>query len=133
MESIDHMVSEFPSVSFSLEQCQLRHSFRKFPLLQLVVSFPRPPLSFRVECLVVLHLLGDPIDTVKNLWLKMSFCQQIAESWKYVCGRHLDNHIDRDHKEDLEDRDWKALAIVTDAYGEWNEDTSVQHILYTAL
>ena len=82
---------------------------------------------------MILHLLGDPIDTIKNLLLKMSFCQQIAESWRIDCGILLDKHMDRDHERDLEDRDWKALAIVTDAYGEWSEDTSVQRVLHTAL
>lgn len=135
MESIDHMVSEFPSVCFPFEQCRFRDRLRKFPLLQLVVSFPRPPLSFMVECLVILHLLGDPIDTIKNLCLKMSVCQQIAEFWKPDCGILLDRRMDHDedHEQDLEDRDWKALTIVTDAYGEWSEDTSAQHILHTAL
>ena len=129
------MVSGFPSACFPFEQCQFRDRLRKFPLLQLVVSFPRPPLSFRVECLVILHLLGDPIDTIKNLWLKMSVCQEIADFWKLKCGIPPDRHMDHDedHEQDLEDRDWKALTIVTDAYGEWSEDTSAQHILHAAL
>lgn len=65
----------------------------------------------------------------------MSVCQQIAESWKLDCGILLDKHMDhdRDHEQDLEDRNWKALAIITDAYGEWSEDTSAQQVLHTAL
>ena len=135
MDSIDHLVSGFPSVCFPFDQCQLRNLLRKFPLLQLVVSFPRPPLSLRVECLVILHLLGDPIDTIENLLLKMSACQRSAEKWESVCREYLARNMqpDRDHKQDLKDRDWKALTILTDAYGEWSEDISAQHDLHTAL
>lgn len=91
----------------------------KFPLLQLVASFPRPPLSIKIECLVVLHLLGDPIDTIRNLLLKMSTCQQMAEYWRdeYKLLMEAPTELDRDHKQDLKDRNWKALTIVTDAYG----------------
>ncbi|KAL8782597.1 MAG: hypothetical protein Q9195_009614 [Heterodermia aff. obscurata] len=65
----------------------------------------------------------------------MSVCQQIAESWNLDRGRYLDQHMrhDRYSGRDLEDRDRKALTIVTDAYGEWSEDTSAQRILHTAL
>lgn len=89
----------------------------KFPLLQLVASFPRPPLSFSVECFVIIHVLGDPIDTIKNLLFKMSGCQRIAKHWKEACDKLIKERVDDDP-----DRDWKALALLTDAYGEWGND-----------
>lgn len=88
----------------------------KFPLLQLVASFPRPPLSFWVECFVIVHLLGDPIDTIKSLLAKMSSCQGAAKYWRATCEKILEKRVDD------EDRDWKALALLTDAYGEWGEE-----------
>jgi len=104
----------------------------KLPLLQLVASFPRPPLSFKVECLVIFHLLGDPIDTMKNLILKMSTCQRTAKHWK----EKLLETLDQDESDLLrEDRElnWKALAIITDAYGEWNTGGLAQDALDEAL
>lgn len=101
----------------------------KFPLLQLVASFPRPPLSFSVECFVLLHLLGDPIDTIKNLLAKMSSCQNRATEWSAICEELLP---ERPSGED-EDRDWKALALITDAYGEWNEDGTAKLALENEL
>lgn len=102
----------------------------KFPLLQLVASFPRPPLSFAVEFLVILHLLGDPVDTIRNLLAKICACQRMAEHWKKQCQVLLEpaNHNDTDG-----DRNWKALAIMTDAYGEWSEGDAAQTALSNAL
>lgn len=100
----------------------------KFPLLQLVASFPRPPLSFWVEFFVIVHLLGDPIDTIKNLLTKMSTCQRRAEYWRGECERLLERREGID-----EDRDWKALALITDAYGEWDEDEQARDALQQGL
>ena len=108
---------------------------QKFPLVQLVASFPRPPLSFKIESLVILHLLGDPVDTVKNLLSKLATCQQMALFWKSKCEVILEapTECDEDHELDLKDRNWKALTLVTDAYGEWHETDSVTDILHSAL
>lgn len=100
----------------------------KFPLLQLVASFPRPPLSFSVECFVILHLLGDPVDTMKNLLAKMSACQDFAKYWRLECEELLDERAGDD-----EDRNWKALALITDAYGEWERDVQARQILQQGL
>lgn len=100
----------------------------KFPLLQLVASCPRPPLSFSVECFVIVHLLGDPIDTITNLLAKMSSCQRIARDWRAQCEILLKKRDEGD-----EDGDWKALALVTDAYGEWGEDDQAREALHDGL
>ena len=100
----------------------------KFPLLQLVASFPRPPLSISVEAFVILHLLGDPIDTIRSLLAKISTCQTIANEWREECEKLLEKPPGED-----EDRDWKALALVIDAYGEWNVAGDVKHVLQQGL
>lgn len=100
----------------------------KFPLLQLVASFPRPPLSFAVEFFVILHLLGDPIDTMKSLLAKMSGCQRTAEYWKTECKSALETP-----REGEEDCDWKALALITDAYCEWGEGEQAKMLLGRGL
>ena len=91
----------------------------KFPLVQLIAAFPRPPLSLGVELFVVFHLLGDPIDTIKSLLLKLSNCQYWVHHWI---------ERDRGNKVDSE-RHWKALALLSDAYGEWGEETEASDIL----
>ena len=100
----------------------------KFPLLQLVASFPRPPLSFWVECFVILHLLGDPIDTVQNLLAKLSSCHNTAEEWRPDSDNLMGNPVGED-----EDQNWKALALITDAYGEWKESENARHVLRQGL
>lgn len=100
----------------------------KFPLFQLVATFPRPPLSFSVECFVIVHLLGDPVDTIQNLMAKMSSCQKIAGHWRAECKTLLERPPGED-----EDRDWKALALLTDAYGEWNVGGEAKEALQQAL
>ena len=102
----------------------------KFPLLQLVASFPRPPLSLSVECFVILHLLGDPIDTLRNLLAKMSTCQLTAERWEKVCKGLLERPSGEGQDED---RDWKALTLLTDAYGEWGVDEQAERALANGL
>lgn len=100
----------------------------KFPLLQLVAQFPRPPLNFWVECFVIVHLLGDPVDTIKYLLAKMSSCHITAKDWREECERHLEKPPGED-----QDRDWKALAIISDAYGEWGADEEATEALKKGL
>lgn len=85
----------------------------KFPLFQLIVSLPRPPLGIGVQLFVINHLLGDPIDTIDNLLLKLSKCQERAQFWK-----------------DYQEEDWKGLTIITDACTEWDRGRRAQEILY---
>ena len=91
----------------------------KFPLLQLVAIFPRPPLSVPVESFAVVHLLGDPIDTLANLLDKLSRCQHWAEHWQ--------NH-DLPNSEN-QGESWRALTLITDAYAEWEEDEAAVNAL----
>ena len=95
----------------------------KFPLLQLVSSFPRPPLGFWVQMFVINHLLGDPIDTMKNLFTKMSNCQQTAEYWKEHCQPQVT------FDDDADNRDWKALTIIEDTYAECGIEGEVRKTL----
>ena len=101
-----------------------RISTWKYPELQLIVMFPRPPLGFSVELMVFTHLLGDPIDTIDNLHLKLYNCQLIAEWWQ-VRAKHV-------FSEDS-DQAWKALGIITDAYAEWGREVDAREMLYVQL
>lgn len=100
----------------------------KLPLIQLAATYPRPPLSFWCECFVVLHLIGDPVDSIRNLLLKLSTCDRIAKHWKHEC---LD--LPSPSAENVQGRDWKALALITDAYSEWSEAERTSKALYESL
>ena len=101
-----------------------RLSTWKLPLVQLIAAFSRPPLSLGVECFVITHLLGDPIDTIKNLLLKLWTCEYWVRHWVAEPARGDDSDSERH---------WKALALLTDAYGEWGRDTEASHVLQELL
>ncbi len=96
----------------------------KFPLLQLVASFPRPLLNFWVEIFVVNHLLGDPVDSIKSLLTKMVDCQAIAEYWRTKLGPTVETSLGGEV-----DRQWKAWTIITDAYAECGEEGLAKEML----
>ena len=90
----------------------------KIPLISLVASFPRPPLGFWVEMFVVNHLLGDPVRTVSDLLKTMSDCQSTAQYWKDEHTTILGPPIGLRAAV----RDWKALAIIENAYAECGDE-----------
>ena len=115
----------------------------KFPLLQLLSTFPRPPLGFWSQLFVMAHLLGDPIDTIKNLLLKLSICQSRAKEWKdkrklYVEQNssddgcvYFEDHLALNLDQQLEqDRRWKALTLLSDAYDEWGKGDKSAEEMY---
>ena len=110
----------------------------KFPLLQLVAMFSKPPLSYKVGIFVVFHLLGDPVSTIRDLLRKFSTCQSRAQFWDYELSHSLCHVIHEDdpvsrHKNRV--RKWKALAIIVDAYDEWGQDKGdcARDFLYEVL
>lgn len=103
----------------------------KFPLFQLVASSPRPPLGSSVEGFVILHLLGDPVGTVKDLLRTISSCQERADFWRtYIAEPQPDkeqlNSVQKDHL-------WKAFTIITISYDEWRKGDEVQETLKNSL
>lgn len=118
----------------------------KLPLLQLLATFPRPPLGLLSQFFVMAHLLGDPIDTIKNLLFKLSKCQSRAKTWKgrkklFVeqdspdDGRvHLKDHLTLSLDEQLEqDQRWKALALLSEAYDEWGKGDDSVVVMYVSF
>ena len=75
----------------------------KFPLLQLVAQFARPPLGFAEEAFTMAHLLGDPIDTINNLLQKLSSCQRRARIWKIIEPLVLENIQLEEERNEAED------------------------------
>lgn len=100
----------------------------KFPLLQLAASFPRPPLGPNVQCFVIFHLLGDPIDSLGNLLRKLRDCQRRARFWMAQFDGPL-----RIIAEDLPLQVWKSLTLITDAYDEWDLGDDAITVLQAGL
>ncbi|MCJ1439280.1 hypothetical protein MMC27_008672 [Xylographa pallens] len=98
----------------------------KFPLLQLVAIFPKPPLSSKVEAFVICRLLGNPVGTLRGLLLKLATCQDRAEFWKHTLEGSQFRRLVEDSRARSRytnvTRKWKALAIITDSYDEWGQD-----------
>jgi len=97
----------------------------KFPLLQLVAIFPRPPLNFKVEAFVIFHLLGNPVSTIQDLLLKFANCQRRVENWQDALQIPELNPLVQDEEPTRYTnltRKWKALGIITDSYDEWGLD-----------
>ncbi|KAH7084854.1 hypothetical protein BKA63DRAFT_4313 [Paraphoma chrysanthemicola] len=85
----------------------------KLPLLQLLSQFPRPPLGPWVETGVMMHLLGDPIDSVTCMFLTLANCQRRARRAKSLS---VETGIGTTHPDYT--RTWKELAIIMVSYDE---------------
>lgn len=82
----------------------------KLPLLQLISQFPRPPLGPSVETGIMMHLLGDPIDSFTSMFVSLAICQQRAQQAMDLCGS-------RQNDPDFP-KAWKGLAIIMVSYDE---------------
>jgi hypothetical protein len=82
----------------------------KLPLLQLISQFPRPPLGPSVETGIMMHLLGDPMDSITSIFVSLAICQERAQRAKDLCGLRQD---DPDFS-----KTWKGLAIIMVSYDE---------------
>lgn len=115
----------------------------KTPLLQLVAQFLRPPLALSTQFFVMNHLLGDPIDTIQNLLLKIARCHEKAKEWQCFVEQNLTTNRQRQlygeggpgslsrHSGAQSERDryWKSLSLLTDAYDEWGTGHKAQELL----
>jgi hypothetical protein len=95
----------------------------KLPLLQLLSQFPRPPLGPSVETGVMMHLLGDPIDSVASMLLTLSICQERAQQAKQLC---VTKRGDPRYQ-----RTWKGLAIIMVSYEECGAPEKVEEFCAT--
>ena len=74
----------------------------KAPLVQLIFQFPRPPLSTKVQFLVMFHLVGDPIDTIASILYTLAVCQSRADALRNI----------------MPEGDWEALVLIMVSYEE---------------
>jgi hypothetical protein len=102
----------------------------KFPLFQLALSSPRPPLGLWVDGFVLAHLMGDPISTIKDLLKKIFCCEERAANF----ARNFAQHPVLSNGDPLYvERAWKALTMITVSYDEWGLGGAAQEALEAAL
>lgn len=93
----------------------------KLPLFQLAVQFPRVPLGFNVETATIIHLLGDPVDSMTSLLYTLAIGRSRASLAKTTCeeagitGKDLELEFT-----------WKALALIMVSYDECGKSDQVQ-------
>jgi hypothetical protein len=104
----------------------------KFPLLQLASSIPTPPLGFLVKCFVLLHLMGDPIGTIRDFRKKLSRCEDHAK-WFENCKVISRNNPPTLGNGRLKDEEWKALANICIAFDEWGEGYRARKVMTAQL
>jgi hypothetical protein len=92
----------------------------KLPLLQLMSQLPRPPLGPSVETGIMMHLLGDPIDSVASILLSLEMCQRRARQAKDLCMASVMKHDHADYA-----RTWKGLALIMVSYDECGASAKV--------
>lgn len=93
----------------------------KMPLFQLVAQFPRPPLGFAVESIAIVHLLGDPVDSMVSMLLTLAMCRSRATLAKEVCKAARIQPTDAEY-----DRTWKGLAIMLVSYDDCGKSEDVE-------
>jgi hypothetical protein len=98
----------------------------KFPLFQLALSSPRPPLGPWVDGFVLAHLMGDPISTIADLQMKIFRCKKRADNF----AKHPKL---RNYGPLYAERVWKSLAMIAISYDEWGGGDTAQNDLARAL
>ena len=99
---------------YALEDIYGRVVLWKLPLLQLLTLMQRPPLGRTAGTFVIIHLFGDPIDSIWSLLYKIKMTQIHAENFKDVPKK-------------------RALAMITASYDEWNKGGAAINVLWPAL
>jgi hypothetical protein len=107
-----------PWTPYNNEAIYSRLQTWKIPLFQLALSTPRPPLGTSIDIFVLVHLMGDPIGTIKDLREKLSRCEKLAAYFE---------------KRGLTDRQWKALAMICIAFDEWGQGNAARELLDNQL
>jgi len=82
----------------------------KLPMIQLIMSFPRPPHGTSVEAFSIFHLMGDPIDSLSSLIFTLHTTQRRV--------RRLESNTNLEKKTVFE------LVLLINAFEECGDETS---------
>lgn len=83
----------------------------KLPLFQLIMQLPRPPHRTRFEVFSLVHLMGDPVDSIASLMLTL-----------HVTQRRL-KRLERCSI--LKGKELKELVLLIGAYEVWGDKDNV--------
>jgi hypothetical protein len=86
-------------------------------LFQLISQFQRPPLGPWAQAFTVVHLFGNPIDTIASLLYTLALCQSRA----------------RKFKEGGLNRRWKLATLIMISYDECGNDEAARQQLLESL
>lgn len=86
----------------------------KAPLIQLIAQMQLPPLGWKSNIFVIVHLIGDPWDTLWSLSHKIFLCHKWADEWS-------------------SDEHWKAMGMVVFSYDEWGKGEEAHQTLLQAF
>jgi len=87
------------------------HSW-KAPVLILIFLFPRAPLGIATWIFTLVHLCGDPIDTIASLLYTLAVCQTRV---KKVCNGRAR-------------RDWKLVVLLIGSYDEYGNTEAANEL-----
>ena len=99
---------------FVMSDVRYRFQLWKAPLIQLIAQMQLPPLGYRSNVFVILHLIGDPLDTIWSLSHKIFLCHRRVETW-------------------FHDNDHKAMGMIVISHDEWGENNQVEDTLLQIL
>lgn len=92
----------------------------KFPLIQLIATFPRPTLGKLVEFVTILHLVADPIGSMEDLLWTLGRYNRRAGDWEELIREHDVSVNLQPDKEQKKQRKWwrKHMTMIVESYGE---------------
>lgn len=93
----------------------------KLPLFQLAAQFPRVPLGFNVETATIVHLLGDPVDSMMSVLLTLAMCRSRAHQAQEECKAAGIGERPCDYA-----FTWKALALIMVSYDDCGKSDQVE-------
>ena len=96
---------------FVMSDVRYRFQLWKAPLIQLMAQMQLPPLGWRSNTFVILHLIGDPLDTIWSLSHKIYLTHRRVEKWSL-------------------DKDCNAMATIVISHDEWGEGDKMEDTLH---
>lgn len=99
---------------FVMSDVRYRFQLWKAPLIQLMAQMQLPPLGWTSNAFVILHLIGDPLDTIWSLSHKVYLTHRRVEKWSH-------------------DKDCDAMATIVISHDEWGEGNRMEDTLFQAI
>lgn len=100
----------------------------KIPLLLLILQFACVALAWHAHLFTLLHLLGNPANTIASLLYTLAACQKRA-----LLLRDTLSAIERSECDDTIKLDWKHYALILVSYDECGDCGDVAAFVLNAM